>query len=161
MRAHDGSDRRVRAEQHSITPSWESFRIVFDTSRFQFKGRCEVTDRHGPITQHAVLLVGPYELIRFSQALPVAVTNAVFYTTVPDVVRVEAPIQIAREHGDVGPQYFSLLEDLFQGVHALVELALVGGPAFFFVLSLCVLCISLTPSRLRRTLYVHLHAIGA
>ena len=36
-----------------------------------------------------------------------------------------------------------------------------GGPAFFFVLSLCVLCISPTPSRLRRTLYVHLHAIGA
>ena len=36
-----------------------------------------------------------------------------------------------------------------------------GGPAFFFVLSLCVLCISPTPSRLRRTLCVHLHAIGA
>ena len=37
---------------------------------------------------HAVLLVGPHEIISFSQALPVAFTNAVFYTTVPDVVRI-------------------------------------------------------------------------
>ena len=50
-----------------------------------------------------MLLVGPDQLIRFSQTPPVAFTNAVFYTTVPDVVRVEAPVQIARQDGDVAP----------------------------------------------------------
>ena len=53
-------------------------------------------------SQHAVLLVGPHDSSA-SLSSPVAFTNAVFYTTVPDVVRVEAPVQIARQDGDVAP----------------------------------------------------------
>ena len=103
MRAHDGSDGRVRPEQHAVAPGRQALRIVFYTSRFQFERRGKITSWYGPVRQHAVLLVGPDEFISFSQALPVAVTDAVFYTTVPDVVRVEAPVQIAREDGDVAP----------------------------------------------------------
>ncbi len=154
MRAHYGSDGRVRSEQHAVAPGWQALRIIFCTSRLELEGRREVTNGNRPVRQHAVLLVGPYEFIRFSQALPVAFTKAVFYTTVPDVVRVEAPIQITCQHSDIRPKYLGLLQDLLEGVHALVELALVGGPVFFFVLSLCVLCISPTPS-------ASLDAIGA
>ena len=75
-----------------------------------------------------MLLVGPYEFIGLPQTLPVALTNAVFYTTIPDVVRVEAPVQVAGQYGNVAPQNLGLLQDLLEGVHALVELALVGGP---------------------------------
>ena len=103
MRAHYGSDSSVRSEQHAVAPGWQALRIIFYTSRFQFKGWWELTSWYGPVRQHAVLLVGPYEFISFSQTLPVAFTNAVFYTTVPDVVRVEPPVQIAGQYGNVAP----------------------------------------------------------